>query len=975
MAASSSALPAPATSTTSSGFVDGLGRRVLAFDREEGVMLERLVLRPELAAFEGILRDRVERLGGLEDERLARPRTVEREAGGLAVVSEFVPGSRLSDLLETSANLGHAPGVDAALGFLLDVLPALCGLHAGVGFAHGTITPSRTVLTPAGQIVLLDGIYGDALTYLRYSRHRLWLEFGIATASGGSRLDQRADIAQAALAGVMLILGRPLRNDEYLSGLSGVLREVVDIAQIRSTTSFAIGVEEFFERALPVAASKPYSSADDALFDVRQLANELGAQGCRRALVDFIEQMESPAPAAAEPEYDDLAADIEGYGSNAQGSALAEEETASDLTGAVEAEINLDGLVEVTPYDMTAGAAIEIDQSGSLDDEAVDWVQLAAASAARPGAEPPVFEPLKAEPAVIEQPVVARRVEQPIVEEKIVEPPFVDEPLVLPEPVQLQAPQESAPLQVAGVEPESSQFSPAAEHAAVTPAPSAALDSTSAVEPSELATEEPASADESGTPEGSRLRWRRAKRATRSVRARKDKLRSVSESDAPAIVPAKPAPPPDPPPAPPPPPPPEVKKPATGSWLVAPDRAAAFEEMVPVTPSFAAAEPKLPPPPVYTPPPPIPLMAPQPPVPLYVPPPAAPALAPVEPVFSRTVGSIAPSYEPPPAWTPQPAPPPQVKVTPALAPVTPKLRLKDPLPRPRGTRAPDPVIDIYSSPSAPPASSEPSAFPWKLAAAAGVIMVVAVIGGKVYMPAQSVPSDEAAASQTASSQASVSSASSAAQPARGSVVANTGRLEVETQPAGARILLDGKPAGESPVALDGIAAGRHTVTFVTSSGSVKRAVRIEAGRTTRLDVPIFSGWVGIYAPFVLDVVEGGHVIGTTEEPRILLSPGKHDLTLVNRELGYTSAQTVEIEPGEVKSISIDPRGHVNLNASPWAEVWIDGRKVGDTPIANLQLPLGVREVTFRHPQFGERRVTVTVKGNAAAAISIDMSKP
>jgi PEGA domain len=245
----------------------------------------------------------------------------------------------------------------------------------------------------------------------------------------------------------------------------------------------------------------------------------------------------------------------------------------------------------------------------------------------------------------------------------------------------------------------------------------------------------------------------------------------------------------------------------------------------------------------------------------------------------------------------------------------------------------------------------------------------------VYMPAQSVPSDEAAASQTASSQASASSASSAAQPARGSVVANTGRLEVETQPAGARILLDGKPAGESPVALDGIAAGRHTVTFVTLSGSVKRAVRIEAGRTTRLDVPIFSGWVGIYAPFVLDVVEGGHVIGTTEEPRILLSPGKHDLTLVNRELGYTSAQTVEIEPGEVKSISIDPRGHVNLNASPWAEVWIDGRKVGDTPIANLQLPLGVREVTFRHPQFGERRVTVTVKGNAAAAISIDMSKP
>ena len=958
---------------TSSGFADGLGRRVLAFDREEGVMLERLVLRPELAAFEGILRDRVERLGGLEDERLARPRTVERDAGGLAVVSEFVPGSRLSDLLEISADLGHAPGVDAALGFLLDVLPALCGLHAGVGFAHGTITPSRTVLTPAGQIVLLDGIFGDALTYLRYSRRKLWLEFGIATALEGSRLDRRADIAQAALAGVMLILGRPLRNEEYLSGLSGVLREVVDIAQIRSTTSFAIGVEEFFERALPVPSSKPYTSADDALFDVRQLANELGAQGCRRALVDFIEQMESPAPAVAEPEPDGLAAEMETYASDAHVSSLGAAETEPDLSGGVEAEIDLDDLVEPTPYDMTASAAIDLDQPSGIDDEAVDWVQLAAASAPRPGAEPPVFEPLTIERGIVEPPVVARQVEQPIVE-KAVEPPFDDERPVLPESVEPQPMPASASPQALDVEPAPSPSSPAVEHSPTTPTAVVTPEIAPAVEPSEAAPEEPASADEPNPGVLSGLRWRRAKRATKSVRARKDKLRSVSESDAPAIVPAKPIEPPPPPPAPPPPPPPEVKKPASGNWLVAPDRAAAFEEMVPVTPTFAAPEPKLTSVPVYTPAQPIPLSAP-PPVPLYVPPAAAPAPPPIEPVFSRTVGSIAPSYDTPPAWTPPPAPSPQVRTT-APAPATPHVttvRLKDPPPRPRGARAPDPVVDIYSSPSAPPPSSEPTAFPWKLAAAAGVIMVVAIIGGKVYMPAKGVPTDEAATSQATSSQTPAASATAA--PGAGSVVANIGRLEIETQPAGARILLDGKPAGESPVALDGIAAGRHTVTFVTSSGSVKRAIRIEAGRTTKLDVPIFSGWVGIYAPFVLDVVEGGHVIGTTEEPRILLSPGKHELTLVNRELGYSSAQTVEIDPGEVKSISIDPRGHVNLNATPWAEVWIDGRKVGDTPIANLQLPLGVREVTFRHPQFGERRVTVTVKGNAPAAISIDMNKP
>jgi hypothetical protein len=180
MSAFSRSLPASA-SLSSSGFADGLGRRVLAFDREEGVMLERLGLRPELAAFEQMLRERLERIASLEDERIARPRTVERTAdGGLVVASEFVPGMRLSDLLQAAAEQGTAPGLDAAFGFLLDVLPALCGLHAGAGFAHGTLAPCRIVITPGGQVVLLDALYGGPLSLLRYSQRKLWRDFGIA---------------------------------------------------------------------------------------------------------------------------------------------------------------------------------------------------------------------------------------------------------------------------------------------------------------------------------------------------------------------------------------------------------------------------------------------------------------------------------------------------------------------------------------------------------------------------------------------------------------------------------------------------------------------------------------------------------------------------------------------------------------------------------------------------------------------------
>jgi hypothetical protein len=181
MPAPSADYPALGASTSSSGFSDGLGRRSLAFDREDGSMLERLAVRAELSAFERSLRDRLDRLAAIDDERLARPRSIERTAdGSLVVLSEFVPGCRLSELLDSAMQQGTVPGVDVALGFLLDVLPPLCGLHAGAGFAHGAISPGRTVLTPAGQVVLLDGIYGDALERLHYTRRRLWAEFGVA---------------------------------------------------------------------------------------------------------------------------------------------------------------------------------------------------------------------------------------------------------------------------------------------------------------------------------------------------------------------------------------------------------------------------------------------------------------------------------------------------------------------------------------------------------------------------------------------------------------------------------------------------------------------------------------------------------------------------------------------------------------------------------------------------------------------------
>ena len=54
---------------------------------------------------------------------------------------------------------------------------------------------------------------------------------------------------------------------------------------------------------------------------------------------------------------------------------------------------------------------------------------------------------------------------------------------------------------------------------------------------------------------------------------------------------------------------------------------------------------------------------------------------------------------------------------------------------------------------------------------------------------------------------------------------------------------------------------------------------------------------------------------------------------------------------------------------------MDGKKLGDTPIANIRVPLGTREFVFRNPAYGERKVTATVRADQPAAIGVDFTRP
>jgi len=207
-----------------------------------------------------------------------------------------------------------------------------------------------------------------------------------------------------------------------------------------------------------------------------------------------------------------------------------------------------------------------------------------------------------------------------------------------------------------------------------------------------------------------------------------------------------------------------------------------------------------------------------------------------------------------------------------------------------------------------------------------------------------------------------------------------GRLDVSADRAGAHVTIDGKARGATPLTLTDIPPGRHTVSVSAGDANVVRTVDVTAGASASVMVAlgepsISAGWVSIAVPFELQVSENGQVLGTSSAERIMITAGKHTLDLQNAALEFATRQTVDVPAGKTAKLSIAvPNGSMSINALPWADVSIDGKSVGVTPLGKITVPIGSHEIVWRHPQLGERRRTVTVTAGAPVRLGMDLTK-
>jgi hypothetical protein len=229
----------------------------------------------------------------------------------------------------------------------------------------------------------------------------------------------------------------------------------------------------------------------------------------------------------------------------------------------------------------------------------------------------------------------------------------------------------------------------------------------------------------------------------------------------------------------------------------------------------------------------------------------------------------------------------------------------------------------------------------------------------------------------------------------------TGTLVIGTNPDGLDVLVDGIDLGRTPARLS-LPAGDHIVEVrgpgvarilpVTIAHGAEVVHHLELGGVAQAgqpaatddsvpppaaperaatDEPTF-GWIEVRTKLPLTVRAGERIVGRSGGERIRFAVGRHQIELLNESTGYRTVRTVDVVPGKVTWVTIPAAtGAVSLNATPWAEVWLSGQRLGETPLASVPVAVGRHEV-FRHPEHGERRQTISVTADEPARLSVDM---
>lgn len=201
----------------------------------------------------------------------------------------------------------------------------------------------------------------------------------------------------------------------------------------------------------------------------------------------------------------------------------------------------------------------------------------------------------------------------------------------------------------------------------------------------------------------------------------------------------------------------------------------------------------------------------------------------------------------------------------------------------------------------------------------------------------------------------------------------TGKLVIDTTPAGANVIINDEVVGKTPqeISLDGgfydvavslpeYETSRETVEITCESPTVKRDYRLQPVQATiNLDLKPSGGNLSV----------NGMAHQTTQ--KLSVEAGKeHRITY--RKPGYFSqSETVTVDSERAVSLAFDlaaETGDIEITASPSAAVEVGGKSMGNTPVT-LTLQALPQHITLSRPGYRAVNKTITPTSTSTQKIT------
>ncbi len=114
--------------------------------------------------------------------------------------------------------------------------------------------------------------------------------------------------------------------------------------------------------------------------------------------------------------------------------------------------------------------------------------------------------------------------------------------------------------------------------------------------------------------------------------------------------------------------------------------------------------------------------------------------------------------------------------------------------------------------------------------------------------------------------------------------------------------------------------------------------------------------------------------GETPLGKLALAPGPHRIVLANDNVVGVIRDVIEIEPGAtvLRRYSFNDVGYLQVVATPWADVSVDGRRIGQTPMGRVRVTPGAHSVLFSHPDYGSADREVDVASGQTTVVRIQL---